>query len=214
MLCREFDDVTDDYSPTQMKIINSTLAITADNWHTTKTALGRIMYLDPVSATLVEGYGVNAEVLVGKIILGENLVISNKNNNAIIDEDGFRIFNDKNTVTINPNSTNIFEICKGEQKQLYIDENGNLQVNASVTVEGKITAEQILIDDLSELNNSKIAGWSINSSSISKTCTISGDTYTTSISSTSSSTGTPFSIKKVSNGTTTRSEERRVGKEC
>ena len=40
--CRQYDDITEDYSPKQMRIINNVLAFTKDNWQTVDTAIGEI----------------------------------------------------------------------------------------------------------------------------------------------------------------------------
>ncbi len=113
MLFRKYDAVTDSYTDEQMKIINSTLAITDDNWETSKTAVGKIIYYDPENGVAKEGYGVNGEVLVGKLILGQSLGIYNAANTMKFTEDGLDIRNSENTnwLKVNPNDAdNFFEL--------------------------------------------------------------------------------------------------------
>ena len=113
MLFRKYDAVTDSYTDEQMKIINSTLAITDDNWETSKTAVGKIIYYDPENGVAKEGYGVNGEVLVGKLILGQTLGIYNAANTMKFTEDGLDIRNSENTnwLKVNPNDVdNFFEL--------------------------------------------------------------------------------------------------------
>lgn len=124
MLFRRFDPIIDDYDDTQLKIINSTLAVTTDNWKTTKTAIGKFLYRDAISGELVEAYGVNAEVVVGKLIIGKTLAIYNTGNTFKVDEDGLMITNGINTVTINPNDDSVFTLHKGEDTLISLNEDG------------------------------------------------------------------------------------------
>ena len=80
MLFTEYNSITDSYESEQIKIINSTIAVTDDNWATTKTAVGRFIYVNPETGAMETKYGVNGEAVVGKLIVGENLSIFNKNN--------------------------------------------------------------------------------------------------------------------------------------
>lgn len=88
MLFRKYDSITDSYLDTQLKIINSTLAVTDDNWETVKTAVGNFYYFDPKTNELKNAYGVNAEMLIGDLIVGQGLRIQTPNNEFVIDESG------------------------------------------------------------------------------------------------------------------------------
>lgn len=137
MLFREYDDVTGEYSPEQMKIINSTMAITTDNWQTTKTAVGKYFYVHPDTGEIKMAYGVNAETIIGKLILGENLELRNSNNTLIFDDNGLVVKDDTNIVAIDPDAESIFNI-KHLNKDiyediLYFDEDGNLTIKGNIT---------------------------------------------------------------------------------
>lgn len=103
MLFRQYEDITDSYSDTQLKIINSTLAITKDNWETVSTAVGGIYYQDPKTGELKYNYGINANVLVGNLILGNELGIYNKDSSLTFDDEGLFIskYDDKSQTYIN-----------------------------------------------------------------------------------------------------------------
>lgn len=103
MLFRKYDDITGDYDDCQMKIINSTLAITKDNWNTVSTAVGGIYYQDPKTGELKYNYGVNAEVLVGNLILGKELGIYNDDSSLTFDDEGLFVskYDDKSQTYIN-----------------------------------------------------------------------------------------------------------------
>ena len=115
VLIRQLDPITDAYNPCQMKIVHSTIAITDNNWQSTKTAIGRFYYYNPVenddgTRDLIEAYGVNAETVIGKIILGEQLGIYNETNSLTFDQNGLCVTNNTVTFSLNPNNKNIVNI--------------------------------------------------------------------------------------------------------
>lgn len=132
MLFRQFDYETDDYDDCQLKIINSTLAVTDDNWLTVKTAVGKYYYIDPTTNQVTYVFGTNAETIVGKLILGEQLGIYNAAGSLTFNHNGFNITNSKNTFNVNPNATNLLTISKTvnntTESIFYVDENGTLHI--------------------------------------------------------------------------------------
>lgn len=148
MLFREYDDDSGLYSPTQLKIVNSTVAITNDDWETTKTAIGRFNYIDPVTNEENNVYGINGEVIVGKMIIGENLGIYSEDGNMTFNgQDGLSVSNDKNSVTINPNKDDekndgsIFTVKRNVDNKsiLSFNDDGNLHI------EGEIYADDLVL---------------------------------------------------------------------
>ena len=145
LLCREFDPVTDTFSPNQVKIINKGLYVTNDNWKTARAGIGAFTYTDPSNNKVVQSYGVIADTIVGKIILSEKVGIYNSNNSVSIDKDGFVI-----TVPSTSTSEDIFKIKKqksdgGVENLLYVDKSGDLNIKGKVTATsgsftGSITA--------------------------------------------------------------------------
>lgn len=131
MLFREYDPITDSYSDCQLKIINSTLAVTDDNWKTIKTAVGGFYYFDPVTGELSYDYGVNAELIVGKLLLGENLGIYSGDNSMTFDKNGLVITNDVNTFKVNPGDENgkLLVLSNKTDDILWVDKNGCLHIN-------------------------------------------------------------------------------------
>ena len=128
MLFREYDSVTDSYDNCQLKIINSTLAITDDNWKTIKTAVGGFYYFDPVTGQLTYAYGVNGETIIGKLILGESLGIYSDNNRLTFDRNGLDVTNNINSVKINPNSNNLFILSNENGDIFWVDDKGGLHI--------------------------------------------------------------------------------------
>lgn len=144
---------TDGYSPNQVWLTSNTLAFTDDNWQTAKLALGQINY----NGTTL--FGVAGEALVGKIIAGNQLQISNDNNNFVLDSNGAVLNNASFTlVSQNQLSQIILNPAQGINiltrpntssawtSQFYIDDAGNL------TIAGRITS-----------TTGSIGGWQIGS---------------------------------------------------
>ena len=63
----------------QLRVIGSMIAMTDDNWAHAKLAIGRF-----ASKETGEYWGVNAEVIGGKLIVGNNLVIENVNDMGVM----------------------------------------------------------------------------------------------------------------------------------
>lgn len=109
------DSVKDEFEDEQMRIINNLILFTDDNWGSVKTALGKIHYADPTNpANTITKYGLAAEVIVGNLILGNELKISNASKHISIDEDGITIKNGSDIV-------------------FHADTNGNVKVVGEIT---------------------------------------------------------------------------------
>ena len=154
ILCREYDQVTDRYSDEQLKIINSTIAITDDNWNTTKTAIGKYYYFDQNTKELKSTYGVNGETIVGKLLIGERLDIINDNGNLQFGANGLVVENDKNKVTINPSDKSIFNISNDSGNIFTLNEKGQL------VIVGDITASNLTLMDTTTIGTNNITGLS------------------------------------------------------
>ena len=63
----------------QIRMVDRMIAMTDDGWQSAKLAIG--LFASPETG---EYWGVNADVIGGKLIVGNNLVIENKNDNGII----------------------------------------------------------------------------------------------------------------------------------
>lgn len=154
ILCRQYDPITETYSDEQLKIINSTIAITDNNWETTKTAIGKYYYTDPITKELKSTYGVNGETVVGKLLVGEQLDISNDNGNLQFGAEGFVVKNDTNVISMNPNDTSIFNISNDSRNIFSLNENGEL------VIVGNITASSLTLLDGTTIETGNITGLS------------------------------------------------------
>lgn len=147
MLFREYNDVLDDYSPLQLKIINSTIAITSDNWETTKAAVGYFSYRDAKTNELKYAYGINGETIIGKLIIGENLGIYNKNGNLTFNENGFIVSNGISSIAINPNQESIFTLSNQSGNIISMDDEGNGIFNGKIIANSGAIGNLIVDED-------------------------------------------------------------------
>lgn len=133
-----------DYSNEQCWLTSNTLAFTKDNWNTAQLALGKITFNNQ------SVYGVVADALVGKIVAGNQLWITNDNNSFLLDENGavlnnaqFTIVKGNNTIKLDPESG--IEVLNGDNQQMWIDPaTGNLNIAGTITAtSGSIGGFQI-----------------------------------------------------------------------
>lgn len=146
MLFREYDEAAGDYSPEQMKIINSTLAITTDNWQTTKTAVGKYYYVDSETGESKIAYGINAETIIGKLILGETIALRNDDGTLSFDENGLVVKNGNKMVTISPQDEEVINIVNGNESVFVVDEDGELTINGNIMARSLSLSSGVTID--------------------------------------------------------------------
>lgn len=176
-LCREYDEDNEDYKVEQLKIINNVLAITDDNWQTVKAAIGKVYYPDPTNSNnILSAYGVLAETLIGKIILGEALNIYNSQGSLKFTENGLVITNGINTFIVNPNDKDLFKIIKGNDVVLCVNSLGDGEFKGKIIAEsgefkGTINAES---GSIGGVNGWKIINNAIYNGCNSMTSTIQG----------------------------------------
>ena len=164
--CRQYDPIADTYSDEQIKIVNSTIAITDDNWATTKTAIGKYYYVDPNTKELKSAYGVNGETIVGKLLIGEQMSMQNESGSMMFDNNGMTItsatddgvgtmtFNENglivnhgdNTVTISPKSKEVMNITNGKDRVFEVNENGELSINGNIIARSLRLENGVAID--------------------------------------------------------------------
>ncbi len=136
-------NITGTYGPEQFRMLNNLLVFTDDNWQNCKLALGKIDLGNGRFA-----YGLAAEVIIGTLLAGNNLVITNEAGTFKFDETGATLTN----ATLIINSTNgkarIYMDAQNGFKiqtwnaslnrfedKLYIDTNGTLVTKGIITAE-------------------------------------------------------------------------------
>lgn len=129
LLARTYDDITGEYEPEQLKVVNNTLAITDDNWKTVKAAIGKIHYEDPKhQGNMLSAYGVLGETIIGKLLLGEALGIYNDGGSLKFDKNGLSISNGTNSFVVNPNEETLLSLSNNNGKILWVDTKGGLHL--------------------------------------------------------------------------------------
>lgn len=165
MLFRRYDNLEDDYEDTQLKIINSTMAITDDNWESVKTAIGGFYYYNTNTQKMEYAYGVNAETVVGKLILGEQMRIVNAANSLTFDSDGLYVESPTASFKVSLNDNNLLTLANATENVFYIDSNGVLHIkgdgggldlsnnNLAVTVNNQGLSITAMDGDISDLGD-------------------------------------------------------------
>ena len=99
------------------------------------------------NGVVTKAYGIGASLLLGKIVIAENLYIQNKNNTLTMGADGFKAKALNGfSVQINPDDpNNIFNISKDDEKFFYID----------------AESKKLVFRGYAEIDEGKIGGWDI-----------------------------------------------------
>lgn len=94
------------YEPEQLWITSNVIGFTDDNWTTTKTAIGKILSpswkptpVNPTPRPADYNYGVATEVLVGNLLIGENLLIENAGGTFKVNSSGAELIDAKFVAT-------------------------------------------------------------------------------------------------------------------
>lgn len=151
---------TGEFDPEVLKITNNAIAFSTDDFQTTETVLGKNMLPDGV--TTPDGknymYGLNAKLLMGDLIIGENLKVSGEIEGRLINAKGLTVNN-------------------GVTDTLKVDENGDVSLNVkSLSITGNQVATQG--DITSGLNSLKIGSRNYIKDSVSRVLTAaSGNNY-------------------------------------
>ena len=168
LLGRSYSDITEEYSPEQIRLTHNIIAFTDDNWKSVKQAIGKhkYKYYDEGKKDFVDeiGYGVSADFVTAGIVSGSQIIGGNiySDNYSIADSTGSYInlrdgtfsfgggilcFNDgKLSISSKEADTNITEINDEWLKTTTVYAQ-NLVVN-SAKINGQLTADQINTDGL------------------------------------------------------------------
>lgn len=151
LLCKEYLPILGTYDDKQLKLISRGLYLTDDNWKTSKAGIGDFTFWNPKTEQMEESYGVIADVIVGNIILSEEVGIYNRKNSITLDEDGLVI----TALDTDEESNTVFKVRKKNVDSdgtvtytdgLYLDDNGNLVINGTVrinSVQGKDSSKTL-----------------------------------------------------------------------
>lgn len=140
MWFRQWNEQKNDFDPEQIKIINNQIVFSDDGFKSAKMAIGKI----PIDKNGNTVYAVNAEAILGKLFLGEYLTLQNNSGTYKFDDNGFIAKGGNNSVRIQPNqSGELFSIYKGNNKQFYVDSDGNVHFTGDLTGSSGIFSGQL-----------------------------------------------------------------------
>lgn len=123
MWFRQWNEQKNDFDPEQIKIINNQIVFSDDGFQSAKMAIGKI----PIDKNGNTVYAVNAEAILGKLFLGEYLTLQNNSGTYKFDDAGFIASSGNNSIRIQPDkSGELFSIYRGNNKQFYVDSDGNV----------------------------------------------------------------------------------------
>lgn len=94
LLCRSYDDVTETYSPEQLKITHNIIAYTDDDWKTVRQAIGKHEYAlydkNTNKFANTVGYGMSADFVTAGVVSGSQIIGGDiySNNYSVIDGTG------------------------------------------------------------------------------------------------------------------------------
>ena len=132
ILGRQWDRDADMYDGCQLRVTHNIIGYTKDNWNTVSMAIGKIMWNEEPL------YGVIADALIGKMLIGENLEISNKDSTYTMDGTGFHIQNGKNKIEMNAEKAEFLIEKDGDKKLSYSPEEGELYIYGKGKFSGEI----------------------------------------------------------------------------
>lgn len=112
------------YDPQQIKITGKNIVFTDDNWSTSKLAIGSMV----INNTNV--YGINAQAVMGELLIGENLLIQNQGQTLRVDSNGLSAYNNTNSISLNPAGSTLFSIKNGNHEVLGLKSDGSLYIEA------------------------------------------------------------------------------------
>ncbi len=132
MIFRKYLPLSDTYHDEQLKIINSTIAITNDGWDTVKTAIGSLNYIDPLTNEIKHGYGINGEVIIGKLLLGESLGIYNSGATMQFNKNGLTVTNDDYSFEVTPNGNTLMRLYSPTEDLFTLTNKGDLSITGCI----------------------------------------------------------------------------------
>lgn len=159
---KQFNRETGGFDPKQIWMANGMIAFSSDGFETVRMALGE------TELNGVKYYGIVADALVGKLIIGNSLFMQNGDATMTFASDGLTVTNNINTIKIDPTNTNLFQILKGSTKVLYFDNKGNGYFGGYLNAAGGTftgTLQGVDGTFTGTLSGNTITGATINSSS-------------------------------------------------
>lgn len=174
------DESKSTYEQEEIWMNNEKIVFTDDNWRTAKMAVGKFY-----DSELGDCYGIIAPNLVGKMIVGDNLVIQTENVEGQpcafrVDENGASLYNakfeikDENShIVLDPDlgigigtgdiikeTPNGVKSWNSDNVKFWVDDSGNIQIKGNITGEitGKLNALDLVVGENQFISSGKVDG--------------------------------------------------------
>lgn len=154
------------YDEHQIKITGKNIVFTDDYWDTCKVAIGSLVLGDGSSA-----YGINAETILGDMIIGGGLKIFDKNGNellSVIDDITTRVSNTEGDFTSLQQTINGFTFTvsdnSGDSAKLTLKSGEAVLASATITMAGLVTFSDLSTSGSTTINGSNITTGTIDAS--------------------------------------------------
>ena len=153
ILLQRVDD--EETLPEQARIYNNGIYITRDAWRTVSTGLGHFSYKDPETGETVDTYGIVADTVIGKLILGENLKIYSESGKLEMGDEGLKV-----TSIDGQDNTDLFVVQKQNvddqgrpyvEKYIYVDSEGNVQIRGNSIMIGAQPLVEYIDDAIGDI---------------------------------------------------------------
>ena len=172
---RRYDPYTDTFDPELVRIINNGLYYSMDNGESISAGIGHFYFPNPKHNFEWEhGYGLLAEMVVGRMILSEDVGIWTENGHFQMDKNGFYMYVGENFNGSNPyflierktsKDSNKYTVMEISDQRIYLNmpggtiqmDGGNINLNASshLNLKGSdinMNGGNISIDSQGDLN--------------------------------------------------------------
>lgn len=145
LIARQYDSDTGTYGNFQSRLNSRGLIFTTNNWADICTAVGQIVWNNEVKT------GIIAQYLVGDMILGKNLSITNSSGNYTINDNGFKMSNGGKYIEMNPSKPYI-KAYNGSTTVLDFNSNGD----GKLKITGDIVANSLTLGSNASIDYDKL----------------------------------------------------------
>ena len=163
-LRKKDQDYSNGYDPHQTWLNNNLICMTDDNWQSVKLAIGFIENPEDPSQNY---YGLNAEIVAGNLLAGNQLVISDTSSTFVVDSNGARLTNasfiletadGKGKIVLNPQQGIKIQTDKGSglKDNFYVDQNGYLMATDITATGGTVGGFTISQNSIKSANGNVI----------------------------------------------------------
>lgn len=127
------------YDAKQGWIVNNQILYTDDGFESTRAAFGEINFNNQTY------YGVIGEAIIGNLLIGSKLTLSNKENTLRFNEYGLAVENKTTSLVANPNADELVVIRHGDKEIFCVDNDGDLTITGAIYAnDGKIGECEII----------------------------------------------------------------------